>query len=88
MKRSVPTILLFAAMAAASPAWAQGTPAAPATDAADAPKAAVPYKTVEPKVVADYPLPSSQDPRVCLEFATTAQIIACAEKYRPHRRRA
>ena len=29
--------------------------------------------------MADDPLPSSVDPRVCLEFPTTAQIIACAE---------
>lgn len=86
MNRSVTTLLLVASMAV-SPVWAQGT-AAPATDATDAPKAGTPYKTVEPRVVADYPLPSSQDPRVCLEFATTAQIIACAERYRPHKRRA
>ena len=38
--------------------------------------------------VADYTRPSSLDPRVCLEFATNEQIIACAERYRPHRRRA
>lgn len=88
MNRSLTTLLLVAAMAAASPLRAQGTPATPATDAADAPKAGAPYKTVEPKVVADYPTPSSRDPRVCLEFPTTAQIIACAEKYRPHKRRA
>ena len=29
--------------------------------------------------------PSSQDPRVCLEFPTRQQVIACAEKYRPKR---
>jgi hypothetical protein len=33
-------------------------------------------------------LPSSDDPRVCLEFPTTAQVIACAEKYRPRKRSA
>jgi hypothetical protein len=29
--------------------------------------------------------PSSSDPRVCLAFEDRAQIIACAEKYRPRR---
>jgi hypothetical protein len=29
---------------------------------------------------------STKDPRVCLEFPTNLQIIACAEKYRRHRR--
>ena len=30
--------------------------------------------------------PSSRDPRVCLEFPTREQVIACAEKYRPGKR--
>lgn len=29
--------------------------------------------------------PSSRDPRVCLEFPTREQVIACAEKFRPRR---
>lgn len=29
--------------------------------------------------------PSSHDPRVCLEFPTREQVIACAEKFRPRR---
>ena len=29
--------------------------------------------------------PSTQDPRVCLEFPTSEQVIACAERYRPRR---
>ncbi|MFO1313523.1 MAG: hypothetical protein U1F41_15820 [Burkholderiales bacterium] len=29
--------------------------------------------------------PSSRDPRACLEFPTREQVIACAEKFRPHR---
>jgi hypothetical protein len=32
--------------------------------------------------------PSSRDPRVCLEFPTREQVIACAEKYRPGKHRA
>ncbi len=69
------------------PTFAQSTP----TPATAAPEAAAPsrgYKTVEPREVADYPLPSTVDPRVCLEFSTTAQIIACAERYRPRGKRA
>lgn len=80
------TVLLFP-LALALSASALAQPAAPPAPAADAPKAAAPYKTVEPRQVADYPLPSSVDPRVCLEFPTTAQIIACAERYRPGKRR-
>lgn len=82
------TVLLFPlALALSASALAQPAPAAPPAPAADASKVAAPYKTVEPRQVADYPLPSSVDPRVCLEFPTTAQIIACAERYRPGKRR-
>jgi len=28
------------------------------------------------------------DARLCLEFPTNEQVIMCAEKYRPHRRKA
>jgi hypothetical protein len=31
---------------------------------------------------------AADDPRVCLDFPTNLQVIACAEKYRPPRRRA
>jgi len=31
---------------------------------------------------------SNPDVRFCLEFATNLEVIACAEKYRPHRRKA
>ncbi len=87
MKREATALLLPLALALCASAHAQPAPAPPPAPAADAPKAAVPYKVVEPRHVADYPLPSSVDPRVCLEFPTTAQIIACAEKYRPGKRR-
>ena len=29
--------------------------------------------------------PSARDPRACLEFPTSQQVIACAEKYLPRR---
>jgi len=64
------TIAAFVLCACAVTASAQ----APAPQApADAP----------PRTVSDNP--SMRDPRACLEFPTRAQVIACAEKYRPHR---
>ena len=63
-------ILLFLLCAFAGAASAQATPK---TSADVAP----------PKAVGNNP--SSEDPRVCLEFPTREQIIACAEKYRPRR---
>ena len=53
---------------------------------APAPNAPV-LKTGNAALAADR-LPSSVDPRVCLEFPTSAQVIACAEKYRPRKRAA
>jgi len=42
-----------------------------------------PAAAATPRAVNDNP--SSRDPRACLEFPTRAQVIACAEKYRPRR---
>lgn len=66
--------LLLVFLAFAATAVAQ-TPA-PAAQPAPAPA---------PARVAGDGGPSSVDPRVCLEFPTRAQVIACAEKYRPRR---
>ena len=76
------TFVLVAAFCASAQAQDM-RPAAP-MDAAPPPVA---LKTVAPRTAMDYPLPSSNDPRVCLEFSDNAQIIACAERYRPHKRR-
>ena len=75
------------AAAACATAWGQA-PAPVAAEAAgtDAAKPAAAYKFVEPRVIADYPPPSKNDPRVCLEFPTQQQIIACANKYLPRRK--
>lgn len=88
--------LALALSAAAATVWsaalvAQGVrgtmePVAPPAEQAKPPAAY--QKVVEGRAVADYPTPSAVDPRVCLEFPTNAQVIACAERYRPHRRRA
>ena len=63
-------ILLFLLCAFAGATSAQSTPKMSAD-------------LTPPKAVGDNP--SLQDPRVCLEFPTREQIIACAEKYRPRR---
>ena len=69
------SLLLAVSMAVCVESLAQ----TPAPDAASPPPAAVPTR-----MVGDGP-PSRQDPRVCLEFPTREQVIACAEKYRPRR---
>jgi hypothetical protein len=70
------SIMLVVSMAVAATSAAQApAPVAPAP-------ASVPARTVS-----DGP-PSAQDPRVCLEFPDRAQVIACAEKYRPRRQAA
>ena len=80
------TVVLAAAAMACSFAQAQAPAPAPEAPAAEAPKPVAAYKMVEPRIVGDYPAPSKADPRVCLEFPTQAQIIACANKYLPKRR--
>jgi hypothetical protein len=66
-------ILLFLLCAFAGAASAQSTTPKMSAD------------VTPPKATGDNP--SMQDPRVCLEFPTREQVIACAEKYR-HKRAA
>jgi hypothetical protein len=68
-------LLLVLSLAAASAAAQAPAPAA-------SPPPAAPAPAVRP--VSDGP-PSRDDPRVCLEFPTRQQIIACANKYLPRR---
>ena len=68
--------LLVALLAVNAAALAQAPAPAPPSADKDA--------TAQPRMASDGP-PSSQDPRVCLEFPTREQVIACAEKYRPRR---
>ena len=74
-------LVLFAALAALPLAIAQGP--APDADAADAtvgtPGAGAKRASRAARVAA-----VNDDPRICLEFPTNLQVIACAEKYRPH----
>jgi hypothetical protein len=67
-------MLLVLLLGAAAHAAAQ-TPPAAASSPAPAPAV---------RTVSDGP-PSRDDPRVCLEFPTRQQIIACANKYLPRR---
>ena len=90
MKLGAPSLALAGLFLACSSAAAQGQAAnpAPAATAATAVTAAPPAMS---PAVSPAP-PSSRrdahaDARVCLEFPTELQIIACAEKYRPARKR-
>ncbi len=75
------SLTLALAVTLASAAWAQSSP--PST----------PATTTVRDVTAPSPSssatgddrPSGQDPRVCLEFPTREQVIACAERFRPKR---
>ena len=50
--------------------------------------AATPPAVSAPPTPTDRPRDAAHaDARVCLEFPTTLQVIACAEKYRPAKRR-
>ena len=71
--------LVIALLLAAATATAQTAPP-PASGCASA----QPVSTAPAPRGAD-DRPSSQDPRVCLEFATREQVIACAERFRPRR---
>ena len=88
MKLGAPSLALAGLFVACSSAAAQGQ-AANAVPAATA----APAVTVAPPAVSAPP-PSTDrrrdahaDARVCLEFPTELQVIACAEKYRPARKR-
>jgi len=79
-------MLCAAAVGFSAPSYAQAPAPATAAAATAEAKPVAAYKFVEPRVIADYPLPSKSDPRVCLEFPTQQQIIACANRYLPRRK--
>jgi hypothetical protein len=72
-----PTVPVLVALLAALPlAYAQrGAPPGPDTTRATLPAASTPAAS------------TTVDARHCLAFETNPQVIACAEKYRPDRRR-
>lgn len=71
--------LAIALFLVAATATAQTPAPAPAGDAVARPVSTAPA----PRSADDRP--SSSDPRVCLEFATREEVIACAERFRPRR---
>jgi hypothetical protein len=84
MKLGAPSLVLAGLFVACSSAIADAqTPntAAPAAAATPPPVSAPPPPTDRPRDAAH------ADARVCLEFPTALQVIACAEKYRPAKRR-
>jgi hypothetical protein len=82
MKLGAPSLTLAGLFLACSSAAAQGPAANNAPAATIAPPAAsAPPPPTDPRRDAH------ADARKCLEFPTELQVIACAEKYRPARKR-
>ena len=82
MKLGAPSLVLAGLFLACSSAAAQGQAATnPPTMAATPPAASGPPPPTDPRRDAH------ADARKCLEFPTELQVIACAEKYRPARKR-
>jgi hypothetical protein len=83
MKLGAPSLVLAGLFLACSSAIAE----------AQAPNTAAPVAAATPPAVSAPPAPTDRrrdahaDARVCLEFPTELQVIACAEKYRPARKR-
>jgi hypothetical protein len=85
MKLGAPSLVLAGLFLACSSVIAE----------AQAPNTAAPVAAATPPAVSAPPPPPSDRPRdaahpdarVCLEFPTELQVIACAEKYRPARKR-
>lgn len=82
MKLGAPSLALAGLFLACSSAAAQGQAANTAPAAATAPPA-----VSAPPPPTDRRRDAHADARVCLEFPTELQVIACAEKYRPARKR-
>ena len=85
MNRIAIAPLFLVVTATCATAYAQSAPIS-GTFGAATPSAPAPTSTA-PAQIADAGPPSRHDPRVCLEFPTNAQVIACAEKFRAHKRR-
>ena len=83
MKLGAPSLVLAGLFLACSSAAAQGQAAntPPVAAGAMPPAASAPPPPTDPRRDAH------ADARKCLEFPTELQVIACAEKYRPARKR-
>lgn len=71
------TLILALSLVVAPVAAQTAPPAAERVSPHPAPAAPAPQATDD--------RPSSHDPRVCLEFPTREQVIACAERFRSKR---
>lgn len=81
-----PSALVMLAVAATLPlARAQGPASA---GSGDRPGAAAPSTAAEPPTRPARNVLPEADARLCLEFPTSLQVIMCAEKYRPRKRKA
>jgi len=84
MNQKVIATTLFAVLAGLATAMAQSP--AP-SDASAATPAATPQRETKGSIPSARESKTDADARLCLEFPTNAQVIMCAEKYRPDRRR-
>jgi hypothetical protein len=87
MKLGAPSLALAGLFVACSSAAAQGQAANTAPAATAAAGATAAPAVSDPPPSTDRRRDAHADARVCLEFPTELQIIACAEKYRPARKR-
>jgi hypothetical protein len=85
MNRRVAVTLLFSLLATLATALAQSQ--APNTGP-NASAVAPPQEGTNPPIRTNRDEAMNGDARHCLEFPTNLQIIICAEKYLPHKRRA
>ena len=83
MKLGAPSLVLAGLFLACSSAAAQAQAASTAPAAATT----APPAASAPPPPADRRRDAHPDARKCLEFPTELQVIACAEKYRPARKR-
>jgi len=79
------TVLVFSILAAIPTVGAQTSAPSPNTAAASV---APTQETRKPSVRTNPGAGPNADARICLQFPTNGQIIACAEKYRPQKRSA
>jgi hypothetical protein len=84
MKLGAPSLALAGLFLACSSALAQGQTANSAPPPA---AAAEPPAMSAPPPSTDRRRDAHADARLCLEFPSALQVIACAEKYRPARKR-
>ena len=83
MNRIATAALVILALAALAPAVAQS----PLPNASPGASAVAPSDQTATKATVRSNRRAVADARICLELPTNLQIIKCAEKYRPHKRK-